>query len=106
MPTTITFGIASYTDGDYLDNFSLGKETEVAERRGTNGQIKKVQPFNPTSTFKFDGGGDPAVALGVAELDIEGVTGGIQVVMKYEHAETNVDFDSHTCEGKHYPNAA
>jgi len=108
MPTTITSSIGSPDSGlgDYLDEVKVTNNTEVAERRGTNGAIKKVNAFNPTNDFSFKGGGDPATAVGVATLTITGLSGGVKVVKKYEHTLKSTDFDESMAEGTHYPGAS
>ncbi len=107
MPTTITHSIGSgnAANGDYLDEFKTTNNVETSERRGTNGDIKKVKDFNATNEFAFKGGGNPAVPVGVGSLTITGLTGGVKIVQKFERTEKNNDFDDFDCSGKHYPNA-
>lgn len=107
MPTTITHNfVDSITGGgDYMDQLEVTHETEIAERRGTNGQIKKVKDFNPTASLSFKGGGDPATAMGVATISIAELAGGVKFMSKYVHTQKNNDFDEYSSDGKHYPNA-
>jgi hypothetical protein len=107
MPTTITHSISGTNAalGDYLDEVKTTNNIETSERRGTNGDIKKVKDFNATNEFSFKGGGNPAVAVGVATLSVEGLTGGVKIAQKFERTVKNNDFDEHDCGGKHYPNA-
>lgn len=105
MPTTITHGIFSISDGDFLDEFKISQEVEISERRGTDGTFRKVKDFNPTSDFSYKGGGNPAIALGVGSLTITGLSGGVKMVKKYDHTEKNTEFDDFEASGKHYPNA-
>lgn len=107
MPTTIThnFGDAIDAGGDYMDELAVTHDVEISERRGTNGQIKKVKDFNPTNPLSFKGGGDPAVAVGAATISITELTGGVKMISKYAHTQKNNDFDEYSADGKHYPNA-
>lgn len=105
MPTTLTHSIDIFSDGDYLDEVKVTNNTEVSERRGTDGTFKKVKDFNPTNDFSFKGGGDPAVALGVGTFAITGLTGGVKMIPKYDHTQKNNDFDDFEATGKHYPGA-
>lgn len=106
MPTTITHSIFSYTADDYLDEISADFNAEIAERRGTNGDIKKVKSFNLTNDFSMKGGGNPAIAVGVGSITYTGLTGGVKMIPKYTHTEKNTDFDDFACTGKHYPNGS
>lgn len=103
MSTTLTFGIFSYTDGDYLDEVDVDFNTEVAERRGTSGDIKKVKDFNPTNDLTVKGGGQPAISVGVATLAVTGLTGGVKMCSKFGHTEKSNDFDDFNLTAKHYP---
>lgn len=107
MPTTITHSFVDTiaNGGDYMDELEVSHETEIKERRGTNGQIKKVKDVNPTNGITFKGGGDPAVAVGSATISISELTGGVKMISKYSHKQMNNDFDEYAAEGKHYPNA-
>lgn len=108
MPTTIVHSITGSNAalGDFLDEVSTTANIETSERRGTNGNFGKVKPFNPTNDFSFKGGGNPAVAVGVAALTVEGLVGGVKVAQKFQRTWKNNDFDEHSCDGKHYPNAS
>ena len=109
MPTTatpITHGLASFTTGDFLDEFKVSMSTEVSERRGTAGAIVLVKDFNPTNEYSYKGGGNPAIALGVATDTMTGLTGGVKINNKFDHTEKNNEFDDFEAAGKHWPNAA
>lgn len=104
MPTTITHSIFSYTADDYLDEISADFNVELAERRGTNGAIKKVKDYNPTNDFSMKGGGNPTIPVGVFSGSYTGLTGGVKYIQKFGHTEKNTDFDEFAASGKHYPN--
>lgn len=106
MPTTITHSISSYVADDYLDEISLKNNTDVAERRGTNGDVKKVKAYNATNDISLKGGGNPAIAVGIGTLAYTGASGGVKLIQSYEHTEKNTDFDDYTVAAKHYPNGA
>lgn len=106
MPTTITPGIASYTDGDFIDEFKVTQKKEIITRRGTTGNITKIHELNPTNDFSSKGGGNPAIGVGVLTLAITGLTGGVKAVPEYGHTEHNNEFDDYDFSGTHYPNAA
>ncbi len=106
MPTTITHSLTSSTFGDFLDELEVTFNTEVSERRGTNGDIKKVEDFNITNEFSAKGGGNPTLAVGVATLTITDLTGGVKMVSSRSQRGKNVDFDEFDGKGKHYPNAS
>lgn len=108
MPTTITRSITGTNAalGDYLDEVKTTNNIETAERRKTNGDIGKAEPYNATNDFGFKGGGNPAVAVGVGSLNLEGLVGGKKIVQKYERTQVNQEFDNFDCGGKHYPNAS
>jgi hypothetical protein len=106
MPTTITHNfIDSTVGGDFMDSLEVSHETEISERRGTDGNFKKVKDFNPTNGISFKGGGAPATALGSASLTIAELTGGVTMLSKFVHTQHNNDFDEYASDGKHYPNA-
>lgn len=107
MPTTIqhSIGAAFTPGGDYMDSLEISREVEISERRGTNGQIKKVKDFNPTNGLSFKGGGDPALTLGVATFAHPELVGGVKYISKLVHTLKNNDFDEYSADGKHYPNA-
>ena len=106
MPTTITHGIDLFTSGDYLDEVKVSAATEVSERRGTTGDIKKVKDFNPTNEVSIKGGGSSGLSVGVATLSVTGLTGGAMMLTKDEHTQKNSDFDDFQSDVKHYPNAS
>jgi hypothetical protein len=106
MTTSIIHGMADFTDGDYLDEFSTEGKTDVSERRGTDGAIAKVKDYNPTSEISVKGGGNPAIAVGVGSLSITSLSGGAQMIKSSKHTEKNTDFDDFDLSGTHYPSAS
>lgn len=103
MSTVLTHGLADFTTGDFLDKFTGDFETEVSERRGTNGAFTKIKDFNPTNQFTIEGGGNPAIAVGVGTFAVTDMTGGVKFISKFSHVEKSNDFDDFTANGKHYP---
>jgi len=106
MPTTIKHSIDAYTGGDYVDEVKIDREIEVSERKGTNGAIAKTKTHNPTSGFSVKGGGSSGLAVGVSNIAVSGLDGGVKNLSKDSYTQHNDNFDDFEASGKHYPNAS
>jgi hypothetical protein len=105
MPANdVKFGITKHA-GTLIDSVDTTGNVQVAELRGSNGNVALVHPFNKTTAFSVKGHGTTAVVPGVGDSGISGLTGGVSVIEEFKGSEVNDNFDGWEYSGKHYPNA-
>ena len=105
MPATdVKFGITRHA-GALIDSVESTKKIEKKELRGSNGNIARVHPYNPTTSFSVKGHGTTTVVPGIGASGITDLTGGVTLIEEFKASESNDDFDGWEYSGMIYPNA-
>lgn len=105
MPATdVKFGITRH-NGALIDSVETTDKVDKKELRGSNGNIARVHPYNPTTDFTVKGHGALTVAPGFGASGITDLSNGITLIDSLKRSESNEDFDGWEYSGTNYPNA-
>lgn len=105
MPATdVKFGITRHA-GALIESVETTEKVEKKELKGSNGNIARVKPYNPTTSFSVKGHGTLTVTPGIGASGISDIAGGVSLIEELKKSESNDDFDGWEYSGTHYPNA-
>jgi hypothetical protein len=105
MPATdVKFGVTRHA-GALIDAVETSEKVEKKELKGSNGNIARVHPYNPTTSFSVKGHGALTVVPGIGASGVTDITGGITLIEEVKRSESNDDFDGWEYSGMNYPNA-
>ena len=105
MPATdVAFGIQRYS-GALIQSVDTTAKIEKKELRGSDGNIARVHPYNPTTQFGVKGHGAVTVVPGIGSSGISSISGGLTLIEEFKLNDKNDDFQGWEFSGVNYPNA-
>jgi len=100
----VSFGITLFA-GALIDSVDTTAKIDKKELRGSDGNIARVHPYNPTTNFSVKGHGAMSLVPGIATPGITSISGGLSLIEEVKRGEKNDDFNGWEFSGINYPNA-